>query len=137
MASREWSGAVRFGLPGLFLGLAAAWTFGGGAAPSVKAQGAGPGAMASEAPRMVPGMAASADTIAFAVASPGSPQLFYLIDTRNQAFAIYRVDTMHPKGAVKLEAARQYRYDLKLAEFNNQAPEVAAIESMVKALGRK
>ena len=34
-------------------------------------------------------------------------------------------------GAVKLEAARQYRWDLKLAEFNNQALEVATIESMV------
>lgn len=135
MAARH-DGAVRYGLPGLLLGLAAAWTFGGGAAPAVRAQG--PAAAApGESPRMVQGPATANDTIAFAVAGPGSPQLFYLIDTRNQAFAIYRVDSANPKGSVKLEAARQYRYDLKLAEFNNQAPEVAAIESMVKALGRK
>lgn len=60
-------------------------------------------------------------------------QLLYIIDTKSQAFAVYRVDTRDSKGAVKLEAARQYRWDLKLAEFNNQAPEVATIESMVAA----
>jgi hypothetical protein len=46
---------------------------------------------------------------------------------------VYRVDSRDPKGAVKLEAARHYRWDMKLAEFNNQAPEVATIESMVGA----
>jgi hypothetical protein len=60
-------------------------------------------------------------------------QLLYIVDTRTQAFAIYRVDARDAKGAVKLEAARQYRWDLRLAEFNNQAPEVATIESMVAA----
>jgi hypothetical protein len=65
-------------------------------------------------------------------AADGS-QLLYIVDTNNQSFAVYRVDPRDNKGAVKLEAARQYRWDLKLAEFNNQAPEVATIESMVGA----
>ena len=34
---------------------------------------------------------------------------------------------------MKLEAARHYRWDMKLAEYNNQQPEVAAVESMVRA----
>jgi len=61
--------------------------------------------------------------------------LLYVIDTRSRAFAVYRVDPTNPKGTVKLEAARQYQWDLKLAEYNNQPPEVAAIESTVKTLG--
>ena len=50
------------------------------------------------------------------VTSPtaGSAQLLYLIDTKSRAFAIYRVDPTNPKGTVKLEAARQYQWDLKL-----------------------
>jgi hypothetical protein len=44
---------------------------------------------------------------------------------------VYRVDPQNPKGSLKLEAARQYRWDLKLAEYNNLPPEVSAIESMV------
>jgi len=34
-----------------------------------------------------------------------------------------------------LEAARQYGFDLRLAQYNNQPPEVTAIESMVKTQG--
>jgi hypothetical protein len=77
----------------------------------------------------------SGGTIAFTSNTSGSAQLLYLIDTRARAFAIYRVDPVNPKGTVKLEAARQYSFDLKLTEFNNQPPEVAAIESTVKTLG--
>jgi hypothetical protein len=60
-------------------------------------------------------------------------QWLYLIDTRSRAFAIYRIDPSNPKGSVKLEAARQYQWDLKLEHYNNQAPEPGAIESMVRA----
>ena len=69
-------------------------------------------------------------------APSGSAQWLYLIDTKSHAFAIYRVDPSNPKGSVKLEAARQYQWDLKLEHYNNQAPEPAAIESMVKALAQ-
>ncbi len=47
----------------------------------------------------------TAGTIAFTAAGPGSTQLLYLIDTRAQAFAVYRVDPQELKGTVKLEAA--------------------------------
>jgi hypothetical protein len=75
-------------------------------------------------------------TLALVTSPGGSVQLLYLIDTRNQAFAIYRVDPSNPKGSVKLEASRQYQWDLKLEHYNNQAPEPAAIESTVKALSQ-
>ena len=40
------------------------------------------------------------------------------------------------QSGTKLEAARQYRYDLKLSEFNNQPPEVSSIEAMVKSMAK-
>ncbi len=106
---------------GLVAGLTLGWAFGNGRAPVAKAQAtAGP----------VPPREA-AGTIAFTAISPDSGQLLYILDTRSQAFAVYKVDPRDPKGVVKLEAARQFRWDLKMAEYNNQAPEVATIEAMV------
>jgi hypothetical protein len=75
-------------------------------------------------------------TIAFSTPGSGSAQLLFLIDTKSRALAVYRVDPSNPKGSLKLEAARQYQWDLKLAEYNNLPPEVAAIESTVKSLGQ-
>ncbi len=122
-------GAVRYGLPGLAVGLALAW-WGGGQGPTLRAQGAG-----SSPPE-------AAGTIAFTTSAAGSPsQMLYLIDTKSQAFAIYRVEPSGSKGSgssatVKLEAARQYRWDLKLSEFNNQPPEVHDVEAMVKSMAK-
>jgi len=70
--------------------------------------------------------------VAFTSSLQGNSQLLYLIDSRNQAFAVYRIDPTNSKGTVKLEGARHYQWDLKLAEYNNLPPEVAAIESMVQ-----
>ena len=75
-------------------------------------------------------------TLALISSPMGSAQWLYLIDTRSRAFAIYRVDPTNPKGSVKLEAARQYQWDMKLEHYNNQAPEPGAIESMVKSLAQ-
>ena len=57
--------------------------------------------------------------------------MLYLIDTRTQAFAVYRVDPSDPNGAVKLEGTRQYRWDMQLSEYNNTEPNVVAVQSMV------
>jgi hypothetical protein len=123
MSRGHWGGLARYGLPGLAAGLILAWWI-GGHGPTAKAQG------------MVP-TSESNGTIAFTTSSNNSSsQLLYLIDTKSQAFAVYRVEPTGPKGSgsVKLEAARQYRYDLKLSEFNNQPPEVSSIEAMVKSM---
>jgi len=125
MISKHWGGVAAYGLPGLAIGLVLAW-WGGGHGPTARAQGAGPGVDSN-------------GTLAFTSASNGSSaQMLYLIDTKNQAFAVYRVDPSGMKGAgsVKLEAARQYRWDLRLSEFNNQPPEVSAIEAMVKSMAK-
>jgi hypothetical protein len=115
-SSVGWGSAARYGLPGLVLGLVLSWMLGAGKAPEARAQGS-------------PAVE-SHGTIAFTSATPGSAaSLLYLIDTRSQSFAVYRVDTT--RGTVKLEAARQYRGDLRLTEFNNLPPEVAAVEAMV------
>jgi hypothetical protein len=141
MPLRGWSGWVRYGLPGVVVGLALAlWLDGRG--PAARAQGGEPPSAipmphAAERSR---GMGAtpaieSGGTIAFSSPAGGSGQFLYLIDTKSRAFAVYRVDPANPKGTVKLEAARQYQWDLKLDEYNNQEPNVAAIESTVKSLG--
>ena len=125
IVSERWVGAVRYGLPGLALGLAlAGWS--GARGPTAQAQSPG----------------ATGDTrgiIAFTsnTSNPntGSPwQLLYLIDTRTQAFAVYRVDPTNPqaRGRSSSRPPDNTEYDLKLSEFNNQPPEVAAIESMVR-----
>jgi hypothetical protein len=93
-----------------------------------------PASPASERTRGTPGGEAGG-TIAFTTSTNGNVQLLYLIDTRSQAFTIYRVDST--KGTVKLDAARQYGWDLKLTGYNNLEPQVTAIESMVKTLGQQ
>lgn len=96
--------------------LAGAWL-----APAARAQGT---AAAGEA----------AGTIACTAAGPGGVPLLFLVDTREKAFAVYRVDPT--KGGIKLEASRPYRHDLKL-EYNNLPPEVAAVEAMVASPARR
>jgi hypothetical protein len=131
---------VRYGLPGLLLGLALA-AGGRGGGRELWAQGPHPAPSSVPMPvspafdrsRGTPGGEAGG-TIAFTTSTNGTVQLLYLIDTRSQAFTIYRVDST--KGTVKLDAARQYGWDLKLTGYNNLGPEVTAIESMVRSQGQ-
>jgi hypothetical protein len=133
MSRNRWRDVVRFGLPGLLLGGAIAGSLGAVGTTSAQAQVSG--ATVGERSKGTPPGDGSG-TIAFTSATNGSAQLLYLIDTKTRAFAVYRVDPANAKGTVKLEAVRQYQWDLKLAEYNNSPPEVAAIESSVKNVGR-
>jgi hypothetical protein len=107
----------RWGVAGVLVGLGLAWTLGADRSPTAQAQG----------PTPTP-LHAAAGTLAFATGTPGGEQWLYLIDTRTQALAVYRING---KGMIKLEAARQYHWDLMLSEYNNQPPEPSAIESMI------
>lgn len=145
--SRDRGGWVRYGVPGAALGLVLAWWL-GGRAPSARAQvppagsavvpiPLGAGGVRPAAPGLTSTPPAEANgTVVFTSPAGGSAQLLYLIDTRARAFAVYRVDPANPKGAVKLEAARQYQWDLKLSDYNNLEPRPDAIESTVKSLGQ-
>ena len=141
---------VRFGLPGVILGVAVSW-MAGARGPLAEAQARAGGEVGSQVGSPVRGPDAnraqqgqgrllasgeSNGTLAMVTAPAGSAQWLYLIDTKNHAFAIYRLDPSNPKGTVKLEAARQYQWDLKLEHYNNQAPEPTAIESMVRTLAQ-
>lgn len=118
MSRSRWNPSVQFLALGILAGLALAWFLGGSVVPNAFAQQA--------ATRELNG------TIAFTTTGGAGPtQLLYLIDTRNQAFAVYRVDPSDPNGAVKLEGTRQYRWDLQLSEYNNHEPNVVAVQSMV------
>lgn len=126
MSTGHWIGAARYGLPGLAVGLVLAWWSGGH----------GPMATAKAAPPV----AETNGTMAFtsnmiAPVNGGNPsQLLYILDTKTQSFAVYRVEAGGSKesGSVKLEAARQYRWDLQLSEYNNLSPEASAVEDMIK-----
>jgi hypothetical protein len=146
MSARFNGGLVRFGLPGVVLGAMLSW-FWGAREPLALAQATG--GVATGVSRPLPGRPGDAGrplpqrpvargeangTLALVTSPTGAGQWLYLIDTTTQAFAVYRVDPTNPKGTVKLEAARQYQWDLKLEHYNNQAPEPTAIEAMVKAL---
>lgn len=133
MHLRSSSGVVRYGVPGLLLGLAVMGGFGNVRGPSALAENL-PGAERSRMAALAGNDASG--TIAFSTPSNGgTAQLLYLIDTKAQAFAIYRIDPSNAKGAVKLEGCRQYQWDLKLSEYNNGEPDVASVESMIKTLG--
>jgi hypothetical protein len=150
MSVRISGGITRFGLPGVVLGVAIAW-MAGARGPLAEAQTRAGGEGGSQAVSPVRGAEASRaqqgqgrllasgeanGTLAMVTAPSGSAQWLYLIDTRSHAFAIYRLDPANPNGSVKLEAARQYQWDMKLQHYNNQAPEPAAIESMVGTLAQ-
>jgi hypothetical protein len=146
MDNRYRGGIARFGLPGVVLGIALSWVgaaFGPLAMAQIRAGGepstqVGLPSRGADARGSAQGRPlASGDlngTLALVASPSGSVQWLYLIDTKSRAFAIYRVDPANPKGSVKLEAARQYQWDLKLEHYNNQAPEPAAIEATVKPL---
>ena len=131
MAGRSGSGWMRFGLPGMALGVLATW---GWALSGERAAAQAPGEATRPAagggmqgrPVTPPAKAATmaeAGGIVALISSPqgtGPAQWLYLIDTKKRAFAIYRVDPTNPQGCVKLEASRQFRWDLDLDQYNNQ-----------------
>lgn len=135
MPAYGWSGVVRYGVPGLVLGLACTGMMGGGRAPEAQAQNV-PGIERQRAAAGAPGGEAGGTVVFTTSLGGGAAQLLYVIDTKTRAFAIYRVDPANSEGTVKLEAARQYQWDLRLFEYNNQKPEVAAVEDMIKKSGR-
>jgi hypothetical protein len=133
MPLHGWRGVARYGLPGMLVGMMAAGGIGGDRGAQVRAQA-----------ENLPGMDRSrmttstsndgSGTIAFASPAGSAAQFLYIIDSRTRAVAIYRVDPNNPKGTLKLEAARQYQWDLKLSEYNNNDPHVADVESSIKLL---
>jgi hypothetical protein len=146
MVTRIDKGLLRYGLPGMLLGIGLAWSS-GVRGPEVAAQtGSGgvatanPGSARTSDPNRAPAPRPTAGgevngTLAL-ITTSGPAQWLYLIDTKDRAFALYRIDPTNSKGIVKLEASRQYKWDLKLEHYNNQAPEPDAIKATVETLGR-
>jgi hypothetical protein len=146
MVSRIDQGVARFGLPGLLVGVMLAWVSGvrGPQAAAQTGSVGSPGASSGPARSTEAGKPPASRPIAGGdvngtmalITTAGSSQWLYLIDTKDRAFALYRIDPSNPKGIVKLEASRQYRWDLKLEHYNNQAPEPDAIKATVETLAR-
>jgi len=143
MVIRIDKGVARYGLPGLILGIGLAWGS-GIRGPEVAAQ-TGPGgsratnsgpAEANRSGGQRPVAGGEVNGTLALITTSGPAQWLYLVDTKDRAFALYRIDPTNTKGVVKLEASRQYKWDLKLEHYNNQAPEPDAIKATVETLGR-
>ena len=146
MVIRIDAGVARFGLPGLVLGMVLVWVSGMRGPEAVAQTGPGdpaagnPGPVRSAEGNRPPAARPIAGgevngTLAL-ITTAGHAQWLYLVDTKDRAFALYRIDSTDPKGIVKLEASRQYKWDLKLEHYNNQAPEPDAIKATVESLAR-
>jgi hypothetical protein len=144
MAGR-FGGWARFGVPGMVLGILMTWAWefrGEPAVAQVSGGSARGGAGASQGKTSQPAAAKSvasgeAGGLLALIATPAAVppvQWLYLIDTKKRAFAIYRVDPTNPQGSVKLEASRQFRWDLDLDQYNNQGLEPADVKARVDAL---
>jgi hypothetical protein len=149
MVTRVASGMARYGLPGLVLGIALCWGAGvRGPEASAQTDRGGGTAVQSGSPRSTDGARSQPGRVSvtgetngtLAMITGGSggngqqTQWLYLIDTKSRSFALYRIDPMNSKGVVKLEASRQYEWDLKLEHYNNQPPEPDAIKATVQTL---
>jgi hypothetical protein len=143
MVIRIDKGVLRYGLPGLILGIALALSSGirgpeaaaqTGPSGSRSANSGSADGNKSGGQRPVAGGEVNG-TLAL-ITTSGPAQWLYLVDTKDRAFALYRIDPTNTKGVVKLEASRQYKWDLKLEHYNNQAPEPDAIKATVETLGR-
>ena len=137
---------MRYGLPGLILGIGLAWVSGDagrkwrhrpGQAGSRAANSGSARSLSERAPvRHSPVAGGEVNGTLALITTAGPSQWLYLVDTKDRAFALYRIDPTNTKGIVKLEASRQYKWDLKLEHYNNQAPEPDAIKATVETLAR-
>src|SRR4051794_9440536 len=124
MTSGRWT-AARHGAAGVLGGLALAFALGfaGDHAPTA--------ARANTPTAADP----ASGVLAVTSGDPAGGQWLYLIETKKQAMAVYRIDPRKNDGAVQLVAARQYKWDLQLAEYNNAEPSVRKIQSSAIAAG--
>ncbi|ADV61886.1 hypothetical protein Isop_1300 [Isosphaera pallida ATCC 43644] len=116
----------------LFNGVALGWLIASGSPRPPEAWAQGPGVSSAFRGESNGG----GDSGVFAFTNPLGPNgsRLFLIDTRAQTLAVYRIGsegTGLTPGTLKLESVRNYRWDLKLSEYNNMDPAVGAIESMV------
>jgi len=77
-----------------------------------------------------PSAANPGDLLAFtSPAEARGEQFLYVLDPQRQAFCLYRLDEQ--QGTIRLEAARNFGWDLKFEEFNNEPPKVDSIKGML------
>jgi len=67
-----------------------------------------------------PGQAAGGDRLIALSESTPNGQLLTVIDPRQRAICVYRVDSA--TGKIALRSVRNIHYDLQMSEFNGEAP---------------
>ncbi len=134
-------GWLRYGVPGVALGVLLSWGAGFHGEPAgARAQDGGlaPGTMRSSPPAAAKASGEANGILALITNPSAVPpiQWLYLIDTKKRAFALYRVDPTNPQGSVKLEASRHFEWDLGLDDYNNQGLVPADVKARLEALNR-
>ena len=97
--------------------------------------GAKSGGLASADARAAVSGAGTAGNLIALTAQANEVQLLYLIDPSQQVFSVYELNTK--KGKLKLTAVRQYSADHQLSEYNNEPPQVAEIEVLLRQSQRQ
>ena len=85
---------------------------------------------ARRAEAATPIAAGNAETAVFSAEKSANGQLVFVVDPRAQVLSVYEFDTK--KSRLKLAAVRHYAADHQLSEYNNEAPNVADIEKLVR-----
>lgn len=68
--------------------------------------------------------------IAFSTPAPDGANLVTVIDSRQRAMAVYRIDAL--TGKIKLLSARNITWDLQLMQLNSESPQPQDIRSMTE-----
>lgn len=72
----------------------------------------------------------ASEIIAFTCDHEGGGKLFCLIDAKEKVLSVYEYGGA--KSKLRLAAVRQFAADHQLAEFNNDQPNVAEVQRLVK-----
>lgn len=74
--------------------------------------------------------ASDSQVVSFTTQGAGGQQFLYLIDPTQKVLSVYEFNPRSSK--LKLSAVRHYSADHRLSEFNNEPPNVADIEKLVR-----
>jgi hypothetical protein len=90
----------------------------------------GSAAFAQRAPSQPP-MGTEAGMIALTTPSADNATLVTLVDPRQRAMAVYRVDSL--SGKIKLLSVRNVQWDLQMLHLNSESPLPPEIRSLLEA----
>jgi hypothetical protein len=115
---------LRYGVPGLILGIVFWSVFGTGRVLEAQGVGGRPGLPSKDFDT-----SSTSGVIVTTIAS-GMNQRMFVVDTKKQVIAVYDFSAK----SMRLVAIRRYQADLGLTEFNNDEPRVSDIQKTLESM---